>query len=191
MQQPEWVGARGEAQFSKLSQARPAWLARLCAPVGELHPTDATTAGPRPSFRVRPTAELETSDLVSPLAALLKSSPASPATDRRLTFTHLFGDSIPNAVSITRCLSRGGAVRLFNCPLVSSAAAPKLTSSQLLSSTRRSEAKIVSFFNSQSIACAHAHAESTAYRHQHDLPQMPSLKPSQWAVISARIRLGT
>lgn len=76
-------------------------------------------------------------------------------------------------------------------PLVSSAAAPKLTSSQLLSSTRRSEAKIVSFFNSQSIACAHAHAESTAYRHQHDLPQMPSLKPSQWAVISARIRLGT
>lgn len=61
--------------------------------------------------------------------------PPARATDRRLTFTHLFGDSIPNAVFITRCLSRGGAVRLFSCSSCPRRRLQGLLSSQLLSST--------------------------------------------------------
>lgn len=156
-----------------------------------MHPTDATTAGPRPSLRGRPTAELETSGIVSPLAALLKSSPASPGHRPPSDIYPSIWRLNPQCRlyhTLSKPRWRREALQL---PLVSSAAAPKLTSSQLLSSTRRGGAKIVSFFTSHSTACAHARAESTAYRHQHDLPQMPSLKPSHWAVISARIRLGT
>lgn len=155
-------------------EAQPAWLARLCAPVGEFHPPDTTTADPRRSLQVQLIAEHETSEIVSPLARLQNAPQPTRVTDRRLTTYQSILEAQSTNPSYHALSKPRWRFATLQMPLESSAAALKLTSSQILSNTHANAAKNVlpSPRCELPVRTPRRRFDSLeAYRHQHELPQ--------------------
>lgn len=99
-------------------------MARLCAPVGELHPSQAPQNKPLPGLDGSLTrvvgaqqAELETSEIVSPVAALLRNAPPPSRSKTPADTASIYFEAqtrTPSYLSQPRQPSR---LRLCNCPV--------------------------------------------------------------------------
>lgn len=185
------AGNRSErgVKLRKLSQHGSLGCARRWGSSIRQIPT--TTADPRRSLQVHLTAEHETSEIVSPLAArFAQCSPTNPGHRPPSDNFPIYLEAqitTPSYHALSKPRWRFAALQI---PLESSAAAAlKLTSSQILSSTHANAAKNVfpSPWCKLPVRTPRRRVDSLeANRHQHDLPQMPSLKlqSGQWYLLA-------